>query len=72
MQVEKCSLFSFDFLFIVGINQESQDRAIDASRRLDNMGNIPFVSLSIVVTEFFAAALSMLREVKITPVSDTF
>ena len=71
MEVYNRSLFSLNLLFVIGIKEESEDRAVDTGRRLNNIGHVPLVGLGIVVNQLFAARFGMLGEVKIAPVGDT-
>ena len=59
-----------DDLFVVGIGQEGQERALDAEGRLDDIGDIARVLLLIEIRQVFAGRVLMLRQVIIRAVGN--
>ena len=59
-------------LFLVGIEQQVQESAINATRCFDNPGNIAFFGNGIGIAQVVIAILAVAREVPVLPPVDAF
>ncbi len=58
--MEDCSRFALHFLVIIGIYEKGQEGAVNAGRRLNDIGDVPLTTFRIIIAEVSAAVFRML------------
>src|SRR5690242_13484628 len=61
---------ALDLVLVVGVDQEREQRAIDARGRLDDEGEVALASLLVEVRQVLAARLRVLAKVEVAAVRD--
>jgi hypothetical protein len=70
MKAQEDALVAAHLLLAIGVEQEGQQRPIDAGRRLDDERHDVFLALLVEPRERLAAELRVLLEVEVRPVGD--